>query len=150
MTMKSVEMHFKMIAVHAGGSAALLVLFAVYTPLAVAGILLVVGHGVYRIYGKTLFGDDAAMVMMLPFSARDLVIGKTAALLLWWGGLWTIVRILGMLAMAGQNHGKELLLQVENLQLAGMTPLQAGVSAGWSVLSPDLHMAVLCLLILVL
>lgn len=150
MTMKSVEMHFKMIAVHAGGSAALLVLSAVSAPLAIAGILLICGHGVYKVYGKTLFGDDAAMVMMLPFSARDLVVGKTAAMLLWWGGLWVIVRMMSMMAAAGQDHGKELSMQVENLQLAGMTPLQAGVSAGWSVLAPVLYMAVLCLLILVL
>lgn len=150
MTMKSVEMHFKMIAVHAGGSAALLVLSAVYAPLAMAGVLLIGGHGVYKIYGKTLFGDDAAMMMLLPFSARELVIGKTAALLLWWGSLWLAAKAVSMLAIAGQSYEAAMSLRTEDLQLAGMTPLQAGISAGWSILSPVLYMAVLCLLILVL
>lgn len=150
MTMKSVEMHFKMIAVHAGGSAALLVLSAVYAPLVMAGVLLIGGHGLYKIYGKTLFGDDAAMMMLLPFSAKELVIGKTAALLLWWGSLWLAAMAAGMLTIAGDGFGGEMALRTEELQLAGMTPLQAGISAGWSVLAPLLYMAVLCLLILVL
>ena len=150
MTLKSIEMHFKMIAVHAGGSAALLLLAAMVAPLALAGFLLVAGHGVYRIYGRSLFGDDAAMIMTLPFSARDLVIGKTAALLLWWGSLWLAAEAAGLLAAAEPALGEKIALRAEQLQLAGMTPLQAGISAGWSVLSPVLYMAALCLLILVL
>lgn len=151
MTMKSVEMHVKMLTGHIGGSAVLLAMGVLFSPPALAGVVVILGHGLYKVYGKTLFDDDAAMLMTLPFSARDLVLGKTLAILLWCGGMWFAVSGAGLLAVMGGSGTRErLMMWIENWQLMGMRPWQVGVSTGWSVIAPLVYMGVFCLLLLAL
>lgn len=151
MIMKSAEMHTRMLAGHMGGSAVLLVMGLLISPVFLAGLALIFGHGLYKVYGKTLFDDDAAMLMTLPFSARGLVLGKTFAILLWCGGMSLVVPVSGLLAAADSSSvHMQLAARIETWQLIGMRPWQAGVSAGWSVIAPVVYTGVFCLLLLAL
>lgn len=87
MMMRSVQLHVKMLAGHIAGFAAAMVIGAVVPSVMLAAMVLIMGHGLYKLYGRSLFRDDAALLMTLPLSARDLVLGKTLAVLLWCGGM---------------------------------------------------------------
>lgn len=147
MMMRSVQLHVKMLAGHIAGFAAAMVIGAVVPSVMLAAMVLIMGHGLYKLYGKSLFRDDAALLMTLPISARDLVLGKTLAVLLWCGGM-QLAAELSLLAVSGPGMAERTLTQVEDWQLAGMSPWQTGVSAGLSVIRPLLYMAVFCLLLM--
>lgn len=119
MMMRSVQLHVKMLAGHIAGFAAAMVIGAVVPSVMLAAMVLIMGHGLYKLYGRSLFRDDAALLMTLPLSARDLVLGKTLAVLLWCGGM-QLAAELSLLAVSGPGMAERTLTQVEDWQLAGM------------------------------
>lgn len=151
MTMKSVQVHVEMLAGHIGGSIAVLALGMMLWPMMVIGVVLIMGHGLYKLYGKTLFGDDAEMLMTLPFTAGDLVRGKTVTFLLWFGILllMSVGSGVGLILLPKGISGLAdyLASDVDVQQIAGMAPWQVGVSAGWNVISPFIYITAFCLLI---
>ena len=151
MIMKSVEMHVKMLAGHIGVSVLLLVVGIVISPMFLVGVAALLGHGLYKVYGRMLFDDDAAVIMTLPFSARDMVLSKVLAVLLWCGGMWLAILVAILLNLGeGADMQARMKMWIESWQLAGMDPWQVGVSAGGSVIAPVAYVGVFCMLLLAL
>ncbi|MCI5689070.1 hypothetical protein AALA24_09115 [Anaerovoracaceae bacterium 42-11] len=149
MTMKSVQIHMEMLAGHIGSSVLALATGIFLWPPMMVVLVLILGHGLYKLYGKTLFGDDAELLMTLPFSARALTAGKLIAFLIWCSILWLISMGLAVGLML-PNHFVDLAEylsgSMDAQQIAGMEPWQVGISCGIDMITPFIYAAILCLL----
>lgn len=109
---KSIQFHIRMVENYFSASILLSIIcallfvtypdaFVVIIALA-AGVLICLFLGLEKLFGKSLFGDEGNLYMVLPMPTKDLILGKTLVTGLWMFVLETLMllTVLGFALMA--------------------------------------------------